>query len=524
MSGQHFQLLERYILGSPIASGGMATVYLGRPLSLPRVVAIKRLQPDLARDRAFVRMFLDEVQLLCRIRHKNVVAPIEHFQHDGEFFIVMEYVEGLSLAQLCGAGSGPVEPRLASKLMRDVLIGLDAAHEAVDCAGQPLNIVHRDVSPHNILVGTDGETRIVDFGIAKAAWRAQVTQHGELKGKPGYMAPEQMTLEKLDRRTDVYAAGIVLWELLTGARLFRDRAVRFGAPPSSKPPRAPSTLVPGLTREIDEVVLGALAPAPQHRFPDARTMADALSAAAPPARDFEVGAWVAQRGRDELEQRAELIAELERVRPSEVTRMARLPGDGGPRTGTSGGITPSAHDPPGVASGKRGPSNQPTARAADAADHRAVSRPMAIALVTIGVALLGASYFAGPRAPIRSPDAPRTHADVPAHAASQLEQSSVGSELRVDPPVPQAASRLPSAFASPVATTPPTRSAAAAPTPRLPPSASAVSSARSLPPPMLGAGADLRDGLGPAASTPAPTSTTMSPPLPYDPLRDARRR
>jgi len=315
MTAQLFQFLERYVLGPPIASGGMATVHLGRPISLPRVVAIKRLQADLARDPTFVRMFLDEVQLLSRIRHKNVVAPIEHFQHQGQFFMVMEYVEGLSLAQLFRAAKGPIDARLVSKIMSDVLIGLDAAHEAIDCSGQPLNLVHRDVSPHNILVGTDGATRIVDFGIAKAAWRAHVTHHGQLKGKPGYIAPEQLALASVDRRTDVYGAGIVLFELLTGTRLFPDQKVRYTAiVPNERTMAAPSRFVPHLPRGLDDLVLSAVSVDPGRRFPDARTMADALMDAAPPARDFEVGAWVATLGRDELERRGEWIAELENAR------------------------------------------------------------------------------------------------------------------------------------------------------------------------------------------------------------------
>jgi eukaryotic-like serine/threonine-protein kinase len=321
MSGQHFQVVGRYLLGSPLASGGMATVYLGRPLSLPRVVAIKRLSPELAGDMAFVRMFLDEVQLLCRIRHRNVVAPIEHFQHEGEFFIVMEYVEGLSLAHLSAAGEGPLDAHLASKIMDGVLTGLHAAHEAVDSSGQPLNMVHRDVSPHNILVATDGESRIADFGIAKAAWRAQVTQHGERKGKPGYMAPEQWSLAEVDRRTDVYAAGVVLWELLTGTRLFPLERPSAAMPPFAdlSSPSARNSRC----RALDEVTMRALSVDPGDRFRDAAEMADALRAAATPARDLELGAWVSARGKRELARRAALITELESVRPGDITPVNR---------------------------------------------------------------------------------------------------------------------------------------------------------------------------------------------------------
>jgi len=318
MSDQVFQVIERYILGSPIASGGMATVYLGRPTNLPRVVAVKQLRPEMAHDQTFVRMFLDEAQLLCRIRHKNVAPPIDCFHRAGEFFIVMEYVHGQSLSQLLKGER--VTPGLAGKIMSDVLIGLDAAHDAVDCSGQPLGLVHRDVSPHNILVGTDGAARIVDFGIAKAAWRAHVTQHGQLKGKPGYMAPEQLRMGRVDRRTDVYAAGIVLWELLAGKRLLGDAPFHQVALVSeAREIPCPSAIARDVPRALDEVVLRALARDPDERFPDARSMAEALLDAAPHVRDFEVAAWVTARAHEELKQREELVFELENLRLSEAT-------------------------------------------------------------------------------------------------------------------------------------------------------------------------------------------------------------
>jgi serine/threonine protein kinase len=318
MSGQIFRAIDKYIVGSPIACGGMATVYLARPVSLPRVVAIKQLKPEMARDPAFVRMFLDEAQLLCRIRHKNVAPPIDTFQHGGEFFIVMEYVEGQSLSQLTARARGPIAPRLAIKIMSDVLTGLDAAHDATDASGQPLNLVHRDVSPHNILVGTDGATRIVDFGIAKAAWRAQFTQCGQVRGKPGYMSPEQLMCGIVDRRTDLYAAGIVLWELLVGRRLFREQSLRDRVCTGREAIAPPSTLTPGLPRDLDHIVSCALSTDPKGRFRDARAMAAALLDAAPVGRDIEVGAWVNNLAEAELRRRAELVAELENVRPSEM--------------------------------------------------------------------------------------------------------------------------------------------------------------------------------------------------------------
>jgi eukaryotic-like serine/threonine-protein kinase len=396
MSDQVFQVVERYILGSPIAAGGMATVYLGRPVNLPRVVAIKQLRSEMARDQGFVRMFLDEAQLLCRIRHKNVTPPIDCFQHAGEFFIVMEYVHGQSLSQLLAGG---VSPGLASKIMSDVLTGLDAAHDAVDCAGQPLGLVHRDVSPHNILVGTDGAARIVDFGIAKAAWRSHVTQHGQLKGKPGYMAPEQLALGNVDRRTDVYAAGIVLWELLAGRRLLGDQSLHQ-APPVSSALKiiAPSLIVPGLPRALDDVVLSALSCDPNDRFADARSMAEALLDAAPPVRDLEVGAWVTARAQGELRRREELVIELENVRMSEVTEL----GGRDPSRSVAAPVPGAVSDAPpsGYAVGPNEPSATPNT-ALDGRRHRRVRKGYLLgAGLFVTLATLGGSYMASSRRPV----------------------------------------------------------------------------------------------------------------------------
>lgn len=290
----------------------MATVYVGRPLRLPRAVAIKQLRPEFSQDRALVAMFLDEVQLLSRVRHKNVVAPIEHIEQDGEHFIVMEYVDGASLARLCAASPEPLRPALASRLVSDVLAGLAAAHEALDPDGQPLGIVHRDVSPHNILVGTDGAARLADFGVAKAAWRAHVTQHGELKGKPGYMAPEQLLGKPVDRRADVYAAGIVLAELLIEPVRNEVRPERASLAFAEEKVRLLTTRLEGLESRLRAVVMKALASEPEQRFRDAQSMARALMDAAPPARDDEVSVWVARSGEVELARQRRAIDELDR--------------------------------------------------------------------------------------------------------------------------------------------------------------------------------------------------------------------
>ncbi len=219
--------IGRYALHAEIASGGMATIHIGRllgPVGFARTVAIKRLHPPLAKDPEFVAMFLDEARLAARIRHPNVVSTLDVVATEGELFVVMEYVPGESLARLLRAvrtAKEMVPVPIAATIMVGVLHGLHAAHEARDERGDPLRIVHRDVSPHNILVGTDGDAHVIDFGIAKARGRMQVTRQGQIKGKLSYMPSEQLLGQGIDHRADIFAASIVMWEALTGQRLFQ---------------------------------------------------------------------------------------------------------------------------------------------------------------------------------------------------------------------------------------------------------------------------------------------------------------
>lgn len=323
------RLVGRYLLCETIAAGGMATVHLARLMGqegFTRTVALKQLYPHFAQDRDFVSMFLDEARLLSRIRHPNVVAPLDIIALDAELFIAMEYVHGEALSQLARAAGGPVAPSVAAAILVQVLLGLHAAHEASGENGQPLGIVHRDVSPQNILVGEDGIARIVDFGIAKAVSRAQTTGEGRLKGKLGYMAPEQIRLQHSDRRTDLFTAGIVLWELLTGELLFPgdnpaavlDAILRGEIVP-------PGRLAPGLSAEIDAVVMRALTTNVEQRFQTAREMAIALGQAVALASTLEVSSWVTALAGAELSRRAERIAEVERISLSELTQSRPIP-------------------------------------------------------------------------------------------------------------------------------------------------------------------------------------------------------
>ena len=220
--------LGRYEILTQLASGGMASVYIARAQGVAgfeRLVAVKVLHPHLAYEQEFISMFLDEARLAARIRHMNVVPTLDISDSPGDgYFLVMEYIEGNHLGALLGraAKNGERLPRpFVCRVLVDTLQGLAAAHRLSDEHGTPLKLVHRDVSPHNILVGTDGIARLTDFGVAKADVRMASTRAGQFKGKLSYMAPEQASSNETDQRSDLFSVGIILWESLTGRRLFK---------------------------------------------------------------------------------------------------------------------------------------------------------------------------------------------------------------------------------------------------------------------------------------------------------------
>ncbi|MGH7435925.1 MAG: serine/threonine-protein kinase [Polyangiaceae bacterium] len=308
----------RYALFDEIASGGMASVHYATvvgPGRFSRVVAVKRLHAHLADEHELVAMFVDEARLAARIRHPNVVPTLDVVTTDRELFLVLEYVHGESLSRLLKplhkAGEC-LPPRVACAIAVGALHGLHAAHEAVDEHGDSLHIVHRDVSPQNILVGTDGVPRVVDFGIAHANDRLQTSAVGQIKGKCMYMAPEYITGKKVTRAADLYSAGVVLWEALTGRRLFTGDAetqilgevlYAYVAPPSR--------YAQGIPPELDALVLRALDRDPEVRFDTARSMVRAIEAAVPIATATEVGDWVEALAGTVLAERARTIARIE---------------------------------------------------------------------------------------------------------------------------------------------------------------------------------------------------------------------
>jgi eukaryotic-like serine/threonine-protein kinase len=282
----HPDRVGRYVLLLPIASGGMGTVYLARTRGLggfERDVALKLSHPQL-RSPEFTVALLDEAVLAGGIRHPNVVSVLDVGEDPHGLYVVMEYVEGDSLSGLARrarhAGT-PLPPSVVLRLVDDALVGLHAAHELTDPDGHNIGLVHRDFSPQNILVGIDGLAKLTDFGVAKALGRVSNTMSGAIKGKIGYMSPEQARGDALDRRVDVWAAGVVAWELLSGLRLYKNvsDAVALLKIVSERPPRL-RFVRPDIAPELDEVVARALEPDLDKRFQDADSFARELARAA----------------------------------------------------------------------------------------------------------------------------------------------------------------------------------------------------------------------------------------------------
>jgi eukaryotic-like serine/threonine-protein kinase len=308
----------RYTLYRAIASGGMATVHLGRmhsAVGVTRMVAIKRVHPQFSTEPEFASMFFDEARLSLRIQHPNVVPTFDVVAENGELLLVMDYVHGDSLSSLwrrVALRGEAIPPHIASAIVGGALAGLHAAHELRGEDGQPLGIVHRDVSPQNILVGVDGASRVLDFGVAKAANRLHSTEQGKVKGKIAYMAPEQLLATPLDQRADVFAASVVLWEALTGRRLFEsDGPGAVAIAVLSRELLPPSAVNPALDAAIDAVVMKGLSRQVETRYPSAEAMAIDLERALPPASPRVVGEWVQETARDILSSRAGFIADVE---------------------------------------------------------------------------------------------------------------------------------------------------------------------------------------------------------------------
>ncbi len=273
------QKIGRYEVLGQLAIGGMAEILLARlsgPAAFARAVVIKRILRQYARTESFVTMFLDEARVVAQIRHPNVVQVQELGEDGGEIFLVLEYVAGENLSSVLKrsvARDERLEPVLVAHIIAEACAGLHAAHELVSDDGRHQNLVHRDVSPQNLFVAYDGHVKLLDFGVALTEARAARTQAGDVKGKFEYMSPEQVRAEPLDRRSDIFAMGIVLYELSSGRRLFkRSQPARTLDAICKEPITPPSRLVEGFPPALEAIVMKALAKDAADRFATAAEM------------------------------------------------------------------------------------------------------------------------------------------------------------------------------------------------------------------------------------------------------------
>ncbi len=507
----HFRI-GRYELFDRIASGGMASVYFGRVVGgggFRRAVALKRLHPHLATETSFVSMLRDEARLASRIRHRSVVPVLDVVDADGEFLLVMELVDGPPLGAILDklrAKGEPMPLPIASGILRGALAGLGAAHDAKDESGAPLDLVHRDVSPQNVLVGVDGIARVVDFGIAKARGRIQTTDDGRLKGNFAYMAPEQAKRTPITRRADLYVVGILLWECVTGKRLHPDedaaailtRVLYEDAP-------APSDFR-DVSPEVDALLARALAREPDARFATAAQMSDAMGAALGTAGPGEVAEFLKLHMADEI---AALSRRIERVETAPETDAGLTKVEG-----AAAAASASVSSPPGAASVP--PSESPARVTAVVADVPMPAPPRArrggwglavVALSVVAAAAFVVSSRHTPDGASTPTSASATTSATPAMTVTTTTASASGA------PVPST-SVVASESVSPPSSSAPVAMSAAPPS-SAPPSAPPILKHRPRPKPMASASTTLTTPTV-AASASARTTPTGLEGIPRD--------
>lgn len=323
--------LGRYQLFDELASGGMATVYLARaqgPAGFEKVVALKRIHPHLAKQDSFVGMFLDEARVAAQIDHPNVCSVFDVGAEGNAYFLAMEYLLGEPMRSLVRHPELKKETdgarcRFLARVVADTCRGLHAAHELRGPEGTPLRVVHRDVSPQNLFVTFHGQAKVVDFGIARAVGRLTTTDTGTTKGKPAYMAPEQTISRDVDRRVDVWAVGVVLWEMLTGRSLFRRETPQLTMMAVQRDPIVPpSSLRADVPAELDAIVLDALKRNPEERIPTAQELGRRLhefANAAAPCGTAEVAEWMQTLFPAERQRKEAQLTRVRRTRPSSAS-------------------------------------------------------------------------------------------------------------------------------------------------------------------------------------------------------------
>jgi serine/threonine-protein kinase len=464
------------LLGRRIGAGGMAAVFAARqqgPRGIGRLVAVKVMSTAIADDPAFQRMFLRELTIATRLEHRNVVRVYEVGEDDGDFYLAMELVNGASLAAILRDSTGPIPTAIALRVATEVARGLHAAHELTDAEGRPLGLVHQDVTPQNVMVAYDGTVKLLDFGVARLG-AVDASRTETIRGKPSYLAPEQVSMGHIDRRTDVFALGIVAFEILAGRKLFggdslqaKCLAVLDGPIPDVR------SVAPHVPAAVAEVVDRALSRDAAQRFESADEMRRALTAAGiaaglPDLDESEVAAW-ASAAVPPAWTAAELEREILDGAPASV-RSARP--DLSDLSTVAEPLPP--RDGDGVDPGARATSA--TANDGPAGTRTGPRRSVAVALAIAAVSSAGVAYWGWHADAPSAPAAAQLPGD-PSEAQSALQPASP-SEATVAPSAAPAPSSAPmSSAASPVAAArPPPRADSLGTTPKpiaLPPTAAA---------------------------------------------------
>jgi eukaryotic-like serine/threonine-protein kinase len=334
-TGAGANTLGKYRLIAELGHGGMAEVFLSvvrGPAGFNKLVVIKQIRPQLAEDPEFLGMFLDEARLAARLSHPNVVQTNEVGQEGERYFIAMEYLEGQPLNRVIHRlqKSGGLPLGMHLKIIRDTLAGLQHAHELCDYDGTPLDVVHRDVTPHNVFITYDGQVKVVDFGIAKALNSSSETRSGVLKGKVAYMAPEQARGERVDRRADVFSVGVMMWEAATGKRMWKgvpDITILQRLLAGEVP--VPRSIKPEVPEALEAIIMKALAHQREDRYETAADLQIAieeyLESIGERIQERDIGKLIATHFEADRAKIKGIIDEQLRSRGNEEVNIAALP-------------------------------------------------------------------------------------------------------------------------------------------------------------------------------------------------------
>lgn len=436
-----------YTLVKKLATGGMAEIWFARRRgagTFNRFVVVKKILPHLAEQPTFVRMFEDEASTSSRLSHPNIVQIHDLAEAEGTYFIAMEYIEGENLSAIAWRGMKrglPFPPSFAARVIADASKALHYAHTLTAEDGRPLEIVHRDVSPQNILVTYDGDVKVVDFGIAKAATKSEQTKTGMLKGKFSYMSPEQCLGAPVDGRSDIFALGILLYELCTGKRLYKHESELMILDMITKRPVAPPSRVnPDIPGPLEDIILRALAKDRSERFQSARDMQMALEAflrgEPHPVSTNDVGAWMQRLFADKIEEKRRL---RERASRDDLEQLFGVQeptrGQVAARPASSMGVQVSGLQIPASPTGSSALPGAWTHPGTDLGWSRPL-RFLGAALVIAAVIVATAVYFDLERRDVvtirKEPQAPAVPAGPALTGNLTLESSPAGAEIHLD--------------------------------------------------------------------------------------------